>query len=103
MQTPQTAELTSPLDMWSMANYGVIAEQLDESQMDDLVTYVVTMAEDDKKFWKPRDDRMMDSQSFWELGSRYANSTRRAIEEGAALENDPDETPSEQVEFNDGY
>lgn len=103
MQTPQTAELTSPLDMWTMANYGMIAEQLDENQRDDLIGYVMTMAEDDRKFWKPRDDRMLDSQSFWELGSRYANSTRSSIESGTSLEDDPDEVPSEQVEFNDGY
>lgn len=98
-----SAEDLSLLDIWALNNYGTLADQLDPPQMDELITKVIDQADQDKRFWRPRDERMMDSQLFWELGSRYLDEGTKSRREKKSADEEPDEMASETVEFNDGY
>lgn len=93
--------IVSPLDRWAFREYGKMAFQLIGEERDKLIDHIMDTAYRDCKTWKPRDDRMLASQAFWELGSRYAEERDR-MNRGEA---DPSgrAQASEIVELNDGY
>ena len=90
---------TNPLDAWAQTNFKKMASKLKGDEMEDLITHILTLSKDDVDFWEPRDERMLDSQRYWELWKR------KTIEkEGGMSEDNEDTTQKSAVEeFNDGY
>lgn len=64
---PEQRPLISELDRWAMKQYGVYADQLDESGLQELSAYVQKLAEKDKEFWAPRNARMLRHQDRFDL------------------------------------
>lgn len=106
-QTPQSLPLstlvTSPLDRYSLKNYGKLADMLSEDELPSLYDYVLRTAEQLKTYWKPRDDRMLDSQSFWEIGTRYAEENYQRNRAAKTVEGQHEDQEGETFELNDGY
>ena len=86
--------MTSPLDTWAQTTHKKEAIGLNDDQMDDLVDYVKRQSDEDVKYWQPRNDRMLSSQSFWEMQSTEAN---------LAVDENTDTQVSEEITLNDGY
>lgn len=102
-QAPPTLQTLSPLDRFALKEFGTVADALDESQLPILYDYIIRTAETLKTYWKPRDDRMMDSQSFWEIGTRYAEDNYERARAARSAEGQHDEQAGEIFELNDGY
>lgn len=90
---------TNPLDAWAVTMYKKAAGKLKGDEMEDLVTHVLTLAKDDVEYWKPRDERMEDSQRYWELWKRKTLESSY----GAREESEDIAQKSAVEEFNDGY
>ena len=97
----ESLQVISPLDRWAFREYGKMADQLQGPEQAKLLDHIIDISYRDCKSWQPRNDRMMDSQAFWEVGSRYAKE-KEMMNRG---DTDPDGRPqiSEIVELNDGY
>ena len=97
----ESLQVHSPLDRWSFREYGKMADQLDQMEQAKLIDHIIDISYRDCKSWGPRNDRMLASQAFWEIGTRYSAQK----EEMNAGHTDSDGRPqvSEIVELNDGY
>ena len=103
MSAPQTPAVLSPLDMWTFRKFGVLADQLGEDDRQEFIDHVVESSDADVEFWKARNDRFMDSQKYWEIGTRYGQ--REGVVNASVVNEEP-EKPSgetEVLELNDGY
>lgn len=90
-----TPAFTSPLDRWTFREYGKPTSMLDDTEMAGLINHVLKTADNLVDYWKPRNERMMQSQTFWELGSRYS--------EWKSADGKENTQQSSIVELNDGY
>lgn len=100
--------ITSALDQWAMKNYNTTADQLPENNIDDLQKHILELAENDVEFWKPRNDRMMQSQRLWEVGKRRAGTLTpknpiSAFTHTSRDDIEKDTLGGDDVELNDGY
>ena len=90
--------MASTLDLWAKSQYGRSSVlNLQGSEQNALVSYILELAEADVKFWDPRNKRMLRSQSFWEVGKRVQTRLQ------AIREKEDEVQESEVVELNDGY
>ena len=101
---PQQPTAKSPLDLWAFRKFGVFADQVGADDLQEFLDHVAESADDDVEFWKARNDRFMDSQKYWEIGTRYGQNS------GAALTTTTNEESAEKssgvteiLELNDGY
>ena len=104
--TPEVSPIISPLDMWSYKKFGVTADRLQGDDLESLIDHMIENADDDEDYWEPRNDRFMDSQKYWEVGSRYGEDRKNGISTPTVQvgENVVDEVGvSESIELNDGY
>ena len=100
---PQPSPVTSPLDMWSFRKFGVTADRLNEDDRPELINHIAESADADVDFWKARNDRFMDSQRYWEIGTRYGQHSPVV---NSVVVNESPEKPTgetEVLELNDGY
>lgn len=101
---PQQPDIPrSPLDIWSFRKFGKLADQLPPEDMDELITHVADSADEDVEFWAARNTRFMDSQKYWEIGTRYGqhDTPGRAVVVDEESNRPTGET--EILELNDGY
>lgn len=95
-----STQIMSPLDRWSWREKRKPADQLTPEELPELYDFILRTSEALVRSWKPRDDRMLDSQKFWEVGSRYAEMNKGKGEAKAAVD---EEQEGETMELNDGY
>jgi hypothetical protein len=102
--TPTVSPISSPLDMWSFRKYGVMADQLSGDEFDEFLNHILENADSDVEFWEERDRRFMDSQKYWEIGSRYGQNEDKLGHNITITENEqPQPNSAEIMELNDGY
>jgi len=97
--------MTSPLDLWSQAQFNKDAIRLSDVEYGELVSYIQKTADADVHYWEPRNARMLESQRFWEIGGRKRlRSGNKVVNAFSPDLRDVDKIQeSEDVEFNDGY
>ena len=89
----------SPIDLWSLREFGVPADQLvDDHQQEALLNHLSEQADKDVEHWRPRDERMLESQRFWEIGTRYPK-----VDDDRVVKNEDKAQTSEVIELPDGY
>ena len=91
--------MASPLDHWAKSEWDMDASMAFFMHQKELIDHIIEMADEDKEYWQPSKDEMLDDQRFWEVGSRRGESHWRT-QEGAETE---DIQVSEVVELNDGF
>ena len=88
----------SPLDHWAIKEFGKTADMLVEGEFDDLISHLLEVAQSDEDYWRPRNERMLEDQKYWEVGGRRNVSKKKQISDAQ------DEVQeSEVIELNHGY
>ena len=105
LTSPAVSPVQSPLDMWSFRKFGQTADRLTPDDMAELIEYVATAADEDVDFWKARNDRFMESQQYWEIGTRYGQHDTPIINDRIVNEETTQKMTgaTEVLELNDGY
>src|SRR3990167_98496 len=99
---PGEIGITSPLDRFAFKEFNKMADQLNEEELPQLYDYILKTSDVLIKHWEPRNERMLRSQSFWELGSRYAEEMIRKAR-GKSIIDGVSVQEGELLELNDGY